>query len=406
MHSRLALVVVVICALAGIVHAEDRATAERYFRLGEKAYQSQNFAAAADNFEEAYKNFNLAEIAFSAAQAYRRLYRLEPKPEHVQRAVDLYKVYLGKVKSGGRVADAADALAEMQHELDKLISSGVQVSPALAKQYTRLVINPSLGTDVSSTNMEEVKEGDSKATLFTATLDGQPADVFAPINVLPKVYKIVVTVDGYFPGTREASAPQGATTIVDVPLVPRPARVTIESVRGARVAVDGRPVGTVPIAPQELPAGRHVISISMRGREPIAREVVVTRGQELDLRAPLQMTTRRRLVPWLLGGAAVAAAFAGMTTTFAFIRDNDAEDRLSVLRLDGGFTQADLDGYDRARRARDRWRTAAYVSGASLAAIIGAAAILYYTDNPSPDGVRVEPLTVQGGAGATIAGGF
>jgi hypothetical protein len=43
--------------------------------------------------------------------------------------------------------------------------------------------------------------------------------------------------------------------------------------------------------------------------------------------------------------------------------------------------------------------------------LAGIAALLYYTDNPSPDGVRpygarIEPLATAGGAGAAIAGTF
>ena len=68
-----------LLALAGTASADEK-TAERYFRAGEKAYAAQNFAAAAQNFEEAYKELPLPEIAFSAAQAYRRQYRVEQRP--------------------------------------------------------------------------------------------------------------------------------------------------------------------------------------------------------------------------------------------------------------------------------------------------------------------------------------
>jgi hypothetical protein len=101
--------------IARLAHADDRAAAERYFRAGAKAFAAQNFGAAATDFDEAYKALPLPEIAFSAAQAYRRLYRIDPKPEYVKRAVELYRVYLDKVKTGGRVADAADNLADMEH---------------------------------------------------------------------------------------------------------------------------------------------------------------------------------------------------------------------------------------------------------------------------------------------------
>src|SRR5262245_44195672 len=91
---------VILVLLAGVASADDKATAERYFRAGAKAYAAQNFQAAATNFDEAFKALPMPEIAFSGAQAYRRLYQLEPKPEYVRRAVELYQVYLGAVKTG------------------------------------------------------------------------------------------------------------------------------------------------------------------------------------------------------------------------------------------------------------------------------------------------------------------
>lgn len=407
MQKVIALLLVAMCALGGTAHAEDKKLAEQFFRLGEKAYQQQNFAAAAENFEDAYRNFNLPEIAFSAAQAYRRLYRIDPKPEHVARAVEHYQFYLRERKSGGaRIADAIDALAEMQRELDKLLASGVKVSPELAKEYTKIVINPSLGKESTPTNLEEVKEGTSRDVAITATLDGKPVAVYAPINVVPKLYKIVVTAEGYFTAEKMWNVRQGQTAIADIPLVPKPALVTIEAEDGARVSVDGRPAGDVPLPPQELSAGRHVITLSMRGRVPIARELVVTRGQQLTLRERMRPTRRRELVPYFLGGAAFATAVFGVSATFALIRDNDGEDQLYDLQLRGGWTAADKAQYDRTRLARDRWAIASFVSGGLLVALGATAAVLYYTDNPSPDGVRVEPLPIAGGGGAAIAGGF
>ena len=116
----------VVALVATAAHADPQAEAERYFRAGAKAYAAQNFQAAAADFDEAYKAMALPEIAFSAAQAYRRLYRVDPKPDYVRRSVELYRVYLDKVKTGGRVGDAADSLGEMERELDHLKRSAVR----------------------------------------------------------------------------------------------------------------------------------------------------------------------------------------------------------------------------------------------------------------------------------------
>ena len=82
-------ILLALCAVAA-AQAVDKKAAERYFRAGEKAYKAQNFEAAAQNFEEAYKAAAIPEIAFSAAQAYRRQFRVDPRPEYVKRSVELY----------------------------------------------------------------------------------------------------------------------------------------------------------------------------------------------------------------------------------------------------------------------------------------------------------------------------
>src|SRR6185503_11585022 len=76
-----ALLLAALALAAGPARAEgSREEAERYFRAGARAYAAQSFAAAAAHFDEAYRAMPLPEIAFSAAQAYRRLYRIDPRP--------------------------------------------------------------------------------------------------------------------------------------------------------------------------------------------------------------------------------------------------------------------------------------------------------------------------------------
>lgn len=388
-------------------YAEDRATAGRYFRMGEKAYRAQDFEAAAQNFEEAYEHYALPEIAFSAAQAYRRQYRIDPRPEYVALAVKHYKTYLGKVKSGGRVADAADALSEMQQELETLIKSGVKVSDELARDYTRIAINVALGREVTSSGMQEVDDAEGKVvTKVSAKLDGKPVAPFANTNVSPGKHTVEASAEGYFTETKVENVQPGQAKIVDIELRPRPAKVRIETESGARVLIDGRPQAASPQSGYELPAGRHVISVLHRGRNPVAREVVLHRGQQVTIDAPLDKTFRRTLVPWILVGAGVAGAFSGTNVVLAVRRDARASELLQYIQRDGDESQATLDAYNDARRWRDRYVTAAWISGAACVGLAGVATLLFYTDNPSPDGVRVEPLATSGGAGAAIAGRF
>ena len=70
-------VLVMLVMLASLAHADDRKKAEELFRAGEQAFRKQQYAAAAENFEAAYRAAAIPEIAFSAAQSYRRQWFIE-----------------------------------------------------------------------------------------------------------------------------------------------------------------------------------------------------------------------------------------------------------------------------------------------------------------------------------------
>lgn len=369
--------------------AEAKSTAERYFRAGAKAYAAQSFAAAAANFDEAYRALPLPEIAFSAAQAYRRLYRVDPRPAHVQRAVELYRVYLDKVKTGGRVGDAADSLGEMERELDKLKARGARIETA-AVERTRLGINVSLGPSPGvSLGGQAPEAGAALREIGDATgdalpgvkvaIDGKPVEPFALVDVAPGEHAIAVAADGYFPIEKRQRALEGATALVEVELRPRPAKVAIRTEPGARIAVDGR---AMPSARLELAPGKHLIAITHRGREPFAREVTVGRGEALVLTASLAKTGRRRAVPWVLAGAGGLGLIAALSVTAALVEDNRAQDLRAKIRA-GDQPASAGDAYDGAIRRRDAATTTAWVFGVGALAVGATAAALYFIETPA-----------------------
>ena len=61
------IVTLALSLAAGAARADDRASAERYFRAGAKAYAAQNFSAAATNFEEAFKALVREAVAANGA---------------------------------------------------------------------------------------------------------------------------------------------------------------------------------------------------------------------------------------------------------------------------------------------------------------------------------------------------
>ncbi len=395
---------VALALAAGPARAEDsRAVAERYFRAGARAYAAQSFAAAVANFDEAYRALPLPEIAFSAAQAYRRLYRVDPKPSHVQRAVELYRIYLDKVKTGGRVGDAADSLGEMERELDRLKARGARIEAA-AVERTRIGINVALAGQAAETGaLREIGDATGDALPGVAlSIDGKPVEPFALVDVAPGEHAIAVSADGYFPVEKRQRAVKGATALVEIELRPRPAKVTIHTEHGARIAIDGR---AMPSPRFELPAGKHLLAVTRRGRAPYARELTVERGEALAVTAPLAKTGRRRAVPWVLAGGGVLALGSALSVAGALIEDARAEDLRALIRA-GDQPPSTGQDYDRAIGRRDDARTAAWVFGIGAAAAGATAAALFFFDTPSAEGAHLAPIASSTGAGIAAFGRF
>lgn len=404
--NRLALIVLVVtCSFA---HAEDRKAAERYFRAGAKAYAAQSFAAAAQNFDEAYRASPIPEIAFSAAQAYRRLYRVEAKGEYVRRAVELYRAYLGQVKTGGRVGDAADNLAEMERELDKLKGSGqLGKNSDLFVARTRIGVSVTFADQRASEELREIADATGEAATkgLSAKIDGKAIEPFALVEVEAKEHLIEVAADGYFAVEKKLIAVDGQSSMIEIELRAKPAAVTVTTEAGARISVDGRPMATAPAAALEVPAGKHLVTVLHRGREPFSREIDVRRGEPLALAAPLVKTARRRAVPWVLGGAAVLGAAAITTTIFAAVHDSRAGDLRDDLDA-GNRPPSDGDAYDDEVRSRDRFANATWVFGGAAVAAGAVGVLMWAFDTPSAEGVQLAPVATRGGAGAALIGRF
>src|SRR5262245_17132222 len=227
--------------LAATAAHADRDAAVRAFHAGERAYKAQNFGAAAQLFEEAYKQLALPEIAFSAAQAYRRQYRVDPRLELAKRAVDLYRVYLDKVKQGGRVGDAADSLGEMQREVDKLTAAGAKAASAASggpggrtapqEGATRLGISPQLTAENKGAGSPDLREiadlPESSDVKLVTLLDGKPVPPFEMIEVPPGPHTIHVEAEGYLPKDTTERAVKGVSSVIEVVLSPRPAKLTV-----------------------------------------------------------------------------------------------------------------------------------------------------------------------------------
>jgi len=402
--ARIALLVVVLAATPA---RADEGKAQQYFRAGAQAFKQQSYAAAAENFELAYKEEPLPEIAFSAAQAYRRQYFIDQKPEHVQRAVELYRAYLEKVKAGGRVGDAADGLEEMKRELDRLNAAGTKFT-AVAHAGTRLAISVTVAGEARQAMTELSALPATDTTGAKATLDGKPVDLYVPVDVAPGEHVIVASAPGYFPSTVKRVAIDGASDVVELELQPQPAELAIHAEAGAEITIDGKPVGTTPLAAQALPAGHHVVAITRRGRDGELRDVQLARAEHKTLEVPLAATGRRRAVPWLLGGAGALAIASAATALVSWSADSDFS-KLQDERVKTGITQAQYDTLEHDISRRDSYRDAAWVLGGAAVATCAVAAMLYWFDTPQPGEHAprvIVPTVAPGGAGIALLGRF
>ncbi len=404
------LAALVILALAAPAHA-DRKTAESYFRAGEKAYKAQNYDAAAQNFDRAYEAFSAPEIAFSAAQAHRKQFHVEADKakaiEHAKQAVALYRVYLAKVTKGGRVGDAIDNLAEMQRELDRLgVKEGASAAaPIAAPRTTMLGVTVGFADQSTSSAMREIEDHEDEAQKVTTTIDGTPVPPDELVEVEPGEHVVRAEAEGYIAAERKTKVVKDHEEFENLELQPKPARVTVSTEAGAKIIVDGRLEGIAPAPPIEMPAGKHVVVVSRRGRKPHTYELVVTRGEDKTLAASLDKTVRRRIVPWVFvaSGGLAAVTLAGVVPWLYY--ENRAEDLDAKLET-GDQPKSVAADYNDAIDKRDTVATGMWITGGAALAVAGVGLALYYFDTPSTEAARVTPVITQGGAGAMISGHF
>ena len=369
---------VVLC-LAGSAAADDRAAAEQYFRIGADAYKSGKFDAAAANFDHAYENLKAPEIAFSAAQAHRLQYQVDHDPARLKRAIELYQAYVTDAPDGTKRKDALVYLERLRDTLAK-------IDPA---QIAVVRDKPSIYVSIALENAR-------------VTIDGSTVERNTAIDVPPGEHVVAANADGYFPKEQRIRV-DNKTKIIPLELTARPATVSIKSQPDARITVDGLPV-LLRGNSTEVPAGPRLITVSARGRKPISREVMLNPGQELTLDAPLQPTTQRRAVRWVVVGAGTLLAGSLVTGAVALKADFSAAD----LRDRTSLSVADAADYQRLRNRRDNLRVVSFALGGAALATAAIAAVMYYFDDPSTDALLrpIESKPDRGFSPMTIGDGF
>jgi hypothetical protein len=381
--------------------------AKMLFNAGAQAYEAGRFATAVQAFQQAYAIAPRPAILFSMAQAERKSYYVDKRPQDLRNAIAHYHTYLDQVPTGGRRGDAADALAELEPiaaRLSPAEGSAAQAPPA--EQKTRIMVTS--------------QTGGAKAALD----GGAPEDVPLIEEVTPGKHHVRVWADGYFDEERDALAAQGSLAAIDVPLREKPALLSVALDTKASIAVDGRLVATTPLAqPLELPSGTHVVAITKNGYKAFSREVTLAHGGSTRIDAKLEQSGQRTATWIVLGTAGAAAIAGGVFTGLAFVEQSNAQSVVDAKNR-GPIMASDLASYNSDVSARDRWRTVAIASFGGAAGLLLVGGVLYFFDQPhveagpppsesprpapkkEPTEIGVLPWIAPTGAGAALGGRF
>lgn len=397
-------------ALARAQTPADIERAKEAFRAGAAAYAAGEFLAAIQALETAYQLTPKPAIAFSLAQAERRQYFVAHEREHLLRAIELFRRYVEQVPSGGRRADALDALSQLEP-----LAAAKQATPAAEQRAEN---NPVRRTRLLIT---------SDAVGARLSLDGgppRPSPLIA--EVTPGKHRVSVDAQGYYPRERELLAVAGELVLAEVPLREQPSTLVVSTPDDAEVYIDGRFADQGgPHVTLQLRSGRHKIVVGQKGRRVWSRVVELERGKLHFVRVTLEQTGQRTaaLALFISGGAALGGGI--VLSAFAVRAEGRAQEFLG-RRAGQNVSGGDLDDYHDAIEDRNRFRLASIVSLASAGGLFVTGAFLHELDYPNPrelyrpsfepeadrdtarvsESLRVLPVLGSDGFGGVVRGRF
>jgi tetratricopeptide (TPR) repeat protein len=365
MRHSAALVVLAVTLFTSVARADDLADAKNYFKAGASAYAAGDYLAAIQALDAAYRLTPLPQIAFSLAQAERRQYFASREPGHLLRAIELYRTYLKEVPTGGRRADATDALAQLEPLALGVVASPTGEAVPREAPKTRVMVS-------------------SEAAGARISLDGGPPKPTPLIaEVQPGQHVVRVSAEGYFEADRQLVAISGELVPLEVELKERPAVVIVEPSTEADLYVDGSFSGRVDKGSRiELSRGPHQFAFARPGRNLEIQTVKLERGETRRLPVELDWTGQRIAAISILAVSGATLATGVVFTALAVDQENQA-DRILAQREKEALSPSELADYEDAREERDRYRAVAIGSYAVSAASLVTGAFLYVLDEPN-----------------------
>jgi len=343
--------------------AKERA--KEWFKAGAAAYAAGDYRAAIQALAAAYALTPLPPIAFSIAQAERRQYFVERRPEHLTRSVALFRRYLDDVPSGGRRADAIEALSQLEPLLAQVKTSG---TPAAAPdRSTRILVS-------------------CEAPNARISVDGaEPGPSPLIREVAPGAHTVQVRAAGFRDGQREVDAISGELVPVSLTLAELPSRLQLSTPDDAEIYVDGVLVSQGASQLQlELPSGRHRVSVAEKGHRVATQSLLLQRGETQSASFPLEPTRQRIASRWVLLSGIATFAAGGAFSFLALRSENNAQDFLQRQRRENQST-GELVRYNNDVASRDFYR---WLAGGAFGATLGlsvTALFLHELDTPGPE---------------------
>jgi hypothetical protein len=375
---RLLLAVFALLACVPLsVHAQ--AEAKQYFDAGAAAYSAGDYQAAIQAFDAAYRVSPLPAIAFSLAQAERRQYFVSHEAEHLLRAIDLFRSYLAQVATGGRRADATDALAQLEPlalALQRDAATLATAAPA-AEAKTRLMVR-------------------CEAPHARIALDGAPpAPAPLIVETTAGTHRVAIEAPGFFSEERQVTAVASELVPIEVILRDRPATLLLRERDGADLYVDGvlASPASSPRDRVELPAGRHFIAFAKRGHRADTRVYRLVRGETRVLRPVLTWTGQRVGAVSLLAVGSGTTVASLMLIGLALERQADAR-KLNERRRSETLAPNELHEYHDALETRGRLRIAAVGGLIASAACLLTGALLFQLDDTTPQDVAPRRMPI------------
>ncbi|MFO0619195.1 MAG: PEGA domain-containing protein [Polyangiaceae bacterium] len=369
---RAALAALVVSVIPSSAFAGDASPeGQKLFEAGQHAYQFGDFKTAIEAFEQAFQLERRPGLLFSIGQAHRRQYTIDRRPGHVTVAIKHYREYLTAAPTGGRRAEAADALQQLE-----ILAKSLEVDgqlPALEPEEpgTRLVIS-------------------SPAEHAFVTVDGgdrRPLPI--ALETTAGKHTIVVSADGFGEQKREIEVPEHAVTALDVALEETAASLSVAGPSGARVTIDGRDEATLPLANAlSLPSGEHRVHVSLGGHESYDETIDVPRAAALKIDAAMPTTTQRKAATGLLiSGATLfgAGLVTGGIAVASYVNASSLKSDIDAGKVVCRAGPCDpLDEYNSSVTSTQQFgATAGVFLGLGVLAA-GTGLVLFATDSPAP----------------------